>query len=152
MLHLQASNLHWEPVIQVHTGDTQTHSLLKTRGSRRLMGGRVNASLSGDMPSCDCTSCNQNDAGLGRCYTYNFHICCSVSRRLRVPNRRHTAATTECLKVKDELPAWRERGRLSLCNVSHNCGDLSLFITCCNRYTAANCFCAVWVLGIYGME
>lgn len=33
----------------------QTHSLAQTLGSRRLMGGQVNASLSGDLPWCDCS-------------------------------------------------------------------------------------------------
>lgn len=148
----QSSNLHWTPVIQVHTGGPQTHSLIKTLGSAGLMGSQVNGSLSGDMASYDCTPCNENDPRLGWCNVYNFRICCSISRRLRVPNCRHTAATSERLKVKDEFLAWRNRGRVLFCNVSHNCGDLSLFITCCNRHTAANCFSAVWVLGIYGME
>lgn len=69
-----------------------------------------------------------------------------------MPNRRRAAATSERLKVKEEFLAWRNPGRLSFCNVGRDYGDLSLLITCCNRYCRANCFPAVWPVGIYGIE
>lgn len=105
------------------------------------MGGQVNASLSGDLPWCDCSRLvirmmSGWDAPTPIISTF---VAASAGG-----SGCQIATTSERLKVKEEFLAWRNPGRLSFCNVGRDYGDLSLLITCCNRYCRANRFPAVW--------